>query len=596
LKPKSHHPEFDVEAQESPSAQLMVRGEVSHEAAASDLFSMGDKQQGLFAESLKDYQHLPDRCEKCAVDCKSSHRRFICNCGAVCCTPCYGYNTRNPPPSDVSGYQCDTCRAEHGETVVLHPRKDSFYCYACRAELQETPGKDVQSLCPGCQRRFCHQCAALACSESPCRLGNQGKRSSKGEFAISLLCPTCDGFARYEAGRVAVCKRLIEVLGSDFQATKSDQITQAQFETGKGSADELCDLLYDCFYHGFRATFQECFPPFLEVVLAQLRLKQAPSVEPFHLLYYMGQTPECKTALLAGVCQATADHALSKGQALYPQSLLVEDALSKSQPDTVTEPRTVSHERPPILKVVLYGSDVLQNSPTADLVLSVLEYWISSEGQSGRFAFFLFADGPIDKTHPLATTIASLFRDGNRLTLFTKRMSAKTKYEKMLEKKPHILLTLTGWTNGHIAEVIAAVGRGPGRVLVFDWFGFAGLMCMKEAVHFTVLGPITGSPRQLQECETYRERVAVVSCYQPAQSHPTHDPSHWKADSSLPVMSRTYFNLPSSETHFIFVFPGMINRIVEGTFNMWLEILVRVEHSCLLLLNKPAHMHTRIIK
>ncbi len=49
---------------------------------------------------------------------------------------------------------------------------------------------------------------------------------------------------------------------------------------------------------------------------------------------------------------------------------------------------------------------------------------------------------------------------------------------------------------------------------LFNWLGFVGLMCMKEAVHFTVLGQITGLQRQLQECETYRERVAMVSCYQ----------------------------------------------------------------------------------
>jgi hypothetical protein len=90
--------------------------------------------------------------------------------------------------------------------------------------------------------------------------------------------------------------------------------------------------------------------------------------------------------------------------------------------------------------------------------------------------FFLFADGPVDRTHPPAKDIEMLFSD--RLTLFTRRMTAKTKYEKIIEKQPHILWTLTGWTNGHMAEVIAAVGLGPQRVLVFSWMGFAGYMCM----------------------------------------------------------------------------------------------------------------------
>ena len=64
-----------------------------------------------------------------------------------------------------------------------------------------------------------------------------------------------------------------------------------------------------------------------------------------------------------------------------------------------------------------------------------------------------------------------------------------------------------------MAEVIAAVGLGPQRVLVLSWMGFAGYMCMRKAVHFTVVGSITRLPRQIQECEEFRERVAVVSCY-----------------------------------------------------------------------------------
>jgi serine/threonine protein kinase len=509
----------------------------------------------------------------CAADCKSGNQRLECNCGAICCMRCYGLTGSS---SVVSGYQCDTCRTKYRGSVAVHPRQDFYFCRSCRSELQQTPGKDVQSLCPDCRCRFCQKCAALALSES-------AKRSSEGEFAVSLRCPICAGSTQYQAQRVAVCNRLLKkVLGSAFQT--SAQITQAQLDKGKASADELGDLLYDCFFNGFRDAFDECFPPFLEVVSAQLRLKQAPSADPFHLLYYMGQNATCTTVLLAHVCRAQAEDAL-KGSESGP--------LWKRHPCPATEP--LLHERPSTLRVTIYGSDVVQNSPTADLVLSVFEHWHSCLGESGDrlFEFFLLADGPVDDTHPPAAEIKRLF--GNRLILFSKRTSAKTKYDKILETQPHILLTLTGWTHGHIAEIIATVARGPLRVLVFSWLGFAGLMCMKEAVHFTVLGQITGSQRQLRECETFRERVAVVSCYQPAQSHPTYDPSHWKADSSLPVMSRTYFNLPSSETHFIFVFPGTLNRIVEDTLTMWLEILARVENSCLILLKKPAHMQTTIL-
>jgi serine/threonine protein kinase len=162
-------------------------------------------------------------------------------------------------------------------------------------------------------------------------------------------------------------------------------------------------------------------------------------------------------------------------------------------------------------------------------------------------------------------------------------------YAKIVEKELHALVTLTGWTHGHIAEVIAAVGSGPSPVVVFNWLGWAGLMCMREAVHFTIVGLHALSPRQKLECEAIRERVAVVSCYQPAQGH-------WSHPKTSRTWARTDFNLPAAEEHFIFFFAGSTNRILEYIFFMWLDIVHRVVGSCLLLLSRPKGMRTRIKK
>ena len=173
------------------------------------------------------------------------------------------------------------------------------------------------------------------------------------------------------------------------------------------------------------------------------------------------------------------------------------------------------------------------------------------------------------------------------MELFTPKMLAKAKYASFVEKELHALVTLPGWTHGHIAEVIAAMGSGPSPVVVFSWIGWAALMCMPEAVHFTIVGSHALSKRQKLECEQIRERVAVVSCYQPAQgrwSHPQPDREWTRAD----------FNLPAAVKHFIYFFAGTINRILEETFYMWLGILTRVAGSFLLLLNRPKGMRTRI--
>jgi predicted O-linked N-acetylglucosamine transferase (SPINDLY family) len=171
-------------------------------------------------------------------------------------------------------------------------------------------------------------------------------------------------------------------------------------------------------------------------------------------------------------------------------------------------------------------------------------------------------------------------------------MSSKDKYTRIVEKELHILVTLTGWTHGHIADVIAGVGSGPSPVFVFNWLGWAGpFMCMLKAVHFTIVGSIALSPRQTLEYAPFRERLAtVVPCYQPAQgplSHPILGANRW---------TRSHFNLPPAEDNFIYFFGGAINRILEATFYMWLGIVHRVFGACLLLLSRPKGMRTRIEK
>ena len=73
--------------------------------------------------AFDEYQHLHDRCERCATDCKSVRSRFMCSCGAICCKACYGL--KGTDANDVDGYQCDACREEHKGGVVVFPRRTS---------------------------------------------------------------------------------------------------------------------------------------------------------------------------------------------------------------------------------------------------------------------------------------------------------------------------------------------------------------------------------------------------------------------------------------------------------------------------------------
>jgi hypothetical protein len=59
----------------------------------------------------------------------------------------------------------------------------------------------------------------------------------------------------------------------------------------KPSADQLGDLLYDLYSAGYGRDFERYLSCFLEIVVSQLHHNITPSADPFHLLFYMGQSP-----------------------------------------------------------------------------------------------------------------------------------------------------------------------------------------------------------------------------------------------------------------------------------------------------------------
>ncbi len=110
----------------------------------------------------------------------------------------------------------------------------------------------------------------------------------------------------YEKGRAEVCTRLLtEVLDHDFQQT-----TWQSQETSLGPSLRRVK------------NWSMNWP---------MRLSFVPSVDPFHLLYYMGQNPMANTYLLARVCRALAVDALKRCRELFSKAGL---ASSKQLPDS----------------------------------------------------------------------------------------------------------------------------------------------------------------------------------------------------------------------------------------------------------------------
>ena len=499
-----------------------------------------------------EFQHQNKCCERCAVPCDPSMEQgFVCDCGAIVCRQeCYGLSRedyRRIVRSDQFKFECDSCREQHcGKPVVS---QKNHACFSCRILLggPHAPGY-VQ--CPMCQGYFCHGCACI----------------SKSEVAavsppVLLPCSTCVGQDEYEESREKAVCFLFRKAGS------SASCNPVQLRKSKGWADQLGDLLYDLYYAGYRTVVEKHLPSFLDIVKAQLNHKIPPSVDPFHLLYYMGKCPIANTYLLAQVCRAQAEDALSKSRLLLPTAAT---SAIPSPPG----------ERPAILRVGVYGFDLVQNSPLADLMWSPLQHF----SQDQRYEIVLFADGPVDKTHPPAKDIAQLFK--GRLHLFPSGMADSAKYAKFVEAKLNIVITLAGWTYGHLANVFAALGSGPSAIPVMHWLGWAGLMCMREGVHYMIAGSQALPKQQKQECKEFRERLSLLPIYQPCQNHPSH------RDTGHPL-TREHFNLPSAENCFIFCSSATLNRLEREVLFDWLGIVVRVTDSCLLLLSKPRSMHIR---
>ena len=229
-----------------------------------------------------------------------------------------------------------------------------------------------------CRRRFCQRCACFALREV----------SASQRGLLRLTCPTCDG--KYEEGRGEIVDSLFKaVLGNGWEHVPTSTLTRQSLLGTKAHADQLGDLIYDLYSAGHREVSERHLARFLELVAAQMQHNIPASADPFHLLYYNGQSPLANTFMLAKLCRAQSKEALAKCR-----------ALSTPTSETLSPLR----ERPKVLKIGVYGYDLAQNSPTTDLLFSSIKCWC----EDTDFEIFAFAVGPVDDEHPPAADIAKL--------------------------------------------------------------------------------------------------------------------------------------------------------------------------------------------
>ena len=544
----------------APAHSDMARGPQSSsqlELVRRSRSSSGGSPADGHNASLSGYQHQHNCCGLCARSTTEGNHYVCSECGANRCVYCYGQKKA----AILTGFVCEHCREQRdgqSQVVVVRPPKTYLLCFTCKVE------NDTKE-CGHCGCRSCMACAGLFHDElgPPTPAAKRPRLNSAG-----WRCPTCAGSTAFEHTRVAACKSLLHpVLGNEPDLARAASIKMERLERYAHKCAQLGDLLHDLHLNGFRAVVDRFLGPFMEIVTAQLSHGILPAMDPFHLFYYSmdqhHQSTDSTLFVLARLCQEHGRHYGKMSKTLRPPS---------------TMRRPLPQTRPAVLRIGLYASDLLGNSPTCDLMFATLEAWAPGQTRNSCLEFFIFADG-VDATHPPAKQISEMYK-GQHLVLFQSNTTPATKLKRFREAELDVLISLTGWTHNHIADVVAAVASD--GVLVLSWLGFASLMYYPDAYHLTVAGRAL-SEEQKGVAGVERERVANLPCYQPCQGYP-----YRKQD-----FGREYFNLPAGR--FILFYPSYTTRVVRDALFRWLRITERIDGAVLLLIDKPRGMHKRIV-
>ena len=142
-----------------------------------------------------------------------------------------------------------------------------------------------------------------------------------------------------------------------------------------------------------------------------------------------------------------------------------------------------------------------------------------------------------------------------------------------------MLVCLTGWTNGSIAEILACRPAW----LNFQWLGWAAPMYASFIDYMVAGDALTKDQRQLPQGEC----CALIGCYQPCQAHT------YLQEFFLPKSTRECFNFPQN---FLFCYPGNTNRLNKKSIFIFWKILTRTPGSCLVLIETRRRKRKKIMK
>ena len=470
-------------------------------------------------------------CLKCGAPgrlfCTAKNGASACNVSL--CGECMGLDSTVACPRN---FLCELHRkgsTARGPTLKFAGK----FCFECgRHAWGGGQGRNDLIQCPHCDKNLCLLHAVVTKSPAVKQLFTKDQKSE------SKLCRQCSAsgeeFTRWrEEAAHRFLDRLLGTRGitilsvwqvQDFVTALKKQNGQQLRKSGPvyNAAHEFCAFVFALICSGLCYLAERLIEILVNINLALRIAGVGMAVLPGHFFYMICPDPRKKANghMMALVSQSFAADIVEKeierrkleGQTRYPdydyESVVMPRGLDCEQQaegeierDSDSGSRVVGETPPQTfgkraagdkirMRIALYGFDLLDNSPTHDLLFGEIKYFLGcddcdfllvvkselSEAESktpGRY--------PYGRAYKPAAELADAC--GDRVLYLWKDWSDCQIVEALLARNLHVFIHANGLNHAHIYHALAMAQVA---LLIIEWLSFASLLMSRALAHWTV--------------------------------------------------------------------------------------------------------------
>ena len=484
--------------------------------------------------SLDSFLSRSGPCLKCASPghffCTKKNGSVLCN--VALCTRCVGVDRTEACPRN---YLCEL----HRNGAVATVKFRGNFCFECGPSAWWRRGSRDLFECVGYEKK--NEAGITiekidGCGKKLCEFHAVRTRSLKGRSAFEGdggLCRQCckDGEA-FEHVRMQAAKAMLERMVGETDPSKLsrwtvDNVKSALRKKNCGpfektgpvfkEAHNFCTFVFSLICGGLCGLAQQLIECVVLINLALESHSVGMAVHPFEFVYMQSPDPSKKAdgTMLAKVTQAFARDIVEKEQArrlIEKEPRFPGFNFEKYELPSAGEGRKI--------RVALYAFDLLDCSPTGDLLWGTIQYllgckewdfWVVTKSQLTE------EEGKAGKKCPFGgayVPAAELEKEcGDRILYLWSDWGDEKIVGALLEKKLDMLILANGFNFGHIHHALA---YDQVALVIIEWLSFAGLLLSRDLVHWTITSP--GLVAQQQLMMRGREATLYFDCPYPPQT------------------------------------------------------------------------------